>query len=60
LKAREFVDIREVLPPEMRAGFSEIDITPLHFPCQKVGWLKVVIAEKVHDPVYARAAVFES
>jgi len=54
------VDIREVLPPEMRAGFSEIDITPLHFPCQKVGWLKVVIAEKVHDPVYARAAVFES
>ncbi len=43
----------------LKAGFAEIDITP-PMGTQKVGWLQVLVAEKVLDPLYARAAVFES
>jgi len=42
-----------------RAGFAEIDITPA-VGCQKIGWLKVIVSDRVLDPLYARAAVFES
>jgi len=43
----------------LRAGFAEIDITP-PVGCQKIGWLKVIVSNRVADPLYVRAAVFDS
>lgn len=43
----------------LKAGFAEIDITP-PVGIQKIGWLKVIVSDHVHDPLFARAAVFES
>ena len=43
----------------MRASFAEIDITP-PMGTQLVGWLEMARpARAVHDPVFARIAVFE-
>lgn len=43
----------------MQAGFAEIDITP-PAGTHKIGWLKDIISDHVLDPLFARAAVFES
>jgi len=43
----------------MRAGFSEVDITP-PIGTRKIGWLEEIVAESVLDPLFARAAVIES
>jgi hypothetical protein len=43
----------------MKAGFAEIDITP-PMGMRKIGWIKVIIGNRVADPLYARAAVFSS
>jgi len=43
----------------LRAGFAEVDITP-PIGTQIIGWLKVVISKEIHDPLFARAAIFES
>jgi len=43
----------------MRAGFSEIDITP-PVGISKIGWLIDVKSGCVLDPLFARAAVFEN
>lgn len=42
-----------------RAGLAEIDITP-PLGTRKIGWLKEIVADTVLDPLFARAAVFES
>lgn len=42
----------------LTAGFAEIDITP-PLGVQKIGWIKVIIADRILDPLLARAAVFE-
>ena len=41
----------------MRAGFAETDITP-PIGTHKIGWLKDLVSESVHDPLSARIAVF--
>ncbi|NLB55544.1 MAG: hypothetical protein GX811_07230, partial [Lentisphaerae bacterium] len=41
----------------IQAGFAEIDITP-PLGTAKIGWLTEIIIDKIHDPVFARAAVF--
>ncbi|MCW8133513.1 MAG: hypothetical protein KIS92_24425 [Planctomycetota bacterium] len=43
----------------MRAGFSEIEITP-PLGTRKIGWIREIQGDRVLDPLYARAAVFES
>lgn len=43
----------------MKAGFAEIDITP-PMGTRKIGWIKIIIGNRVADPLYARAAVFTS
>jgi hypothetical protein len=43
----------------IRAGFAEIDITP-PVGTHKIGWLKVIVSDRVIDPLFAKAAVFES
>src|SRR5690242_7147614 len=43
----------------MRAGFAEIEITP-PVGTEIIGWLRVVGSRAVKDPLFARAAVFES
>jgi len=43
----------------MQAGFAETDITP-PLGTRKIGWLKLIIGDQVCDPLFARAAVFES
>ena len=43
----------------LKAGFSEIDITP-PVGTLKIGWKKVIVSDTVLDPLYARVAIFES
>lgn len=43
----------------LRAGFAQIDITP-PLGTAKIGWLQVVIINKILDPIFARAAVIET
>lgn len=43
----------------IKAGFSEIDITP-PTGTHKIGWLIDIVGDKVLDPLFARAAVFVS
>jgi hypothetical protein len=43
----------------MRAGFSETDITPKP-GLLKIGWLQEIKGDVILDPLWARAAVFES
>ncbi|MHC4718615.1 MAG: hypothetical protein ACYS5V_16725 [Planctomycetota bacterium] len=42
-----------------RAGFAQVDVTPAP-GVEKIGWLKVIVSDHVADPLFARAAVFES
>ncbi len=42
----------------MRTGCAEIEITP-PLGTQKIGWLKVIVPERVVDPLFARAMIFE-
>jgi neutral ceramidase len=42
----------------LEAAFAEADITP-PVGTHKLGWLKVVVADRVLDPLRARAAVFQ-
>jgi hypothetical protein len=46
-------------PSPFRAGFAEVDITP-PIGIARQGWNSVIYAEKVLDPLFARAAVFEA
>lgn len=43
----------------MKAGFAEIDITP-PIGTAKIGWIKMIVPDKVADPLHARVAVLES
>lgn len=42
----------------MKAGFSEIDITP-PVGTHKIGWLMDLVGETIQDPLSARCAIFE-
>ncbi|MBU0477073.1 neutral/alkaline non-lysosomal ceramidase N-terminal domain-containing protein [bacterium] len=42
----------------LKAGFSKIDITP-DIGCYLQGHFDVRIAKKIHDPLFAKAAVFD-
>jgi hypothetical protein len=41
----------------IRAGFAEIDITPL-LGTHKIGWLRDIVSTEILSPLYARVAVF--
>jgi len=43
----------------INAGFAEIDITP-PIGTHKIGWIIDIVSDQVLDPLYARAAVFET
>ena len=43
----------------LHAGFAEADITPA-VGAHKIGWLKDIVSTEVHDPLFARAAVFRT
>ena len=43
----------------IQAGLAEIEITP-KTPGRKIGWIKLVVGEKVIDPLYARACVLRA
>ncbi len=42
---------------EFRAGAAKVDITPKVWPVQLVGSFHERLADKAHDPLYARAVV---
>ena len=44
---------------EFRAGAAKVDITPKLWPVQMVGSFHERLADKAHDPLYARAIVFD-
>jgi len=43
----------------LKTGFAEIDVTP-PLGTHKIGWIIDVVSDHVLDPLFARAAVFES
>lgn len=43
----------------LKAGFAEVDITP-PLGTRKIGWLKEMVPTRIADPLFARAAVFET
>ena len=43
----------------MNAGFAEIEITP-PLGTRKIGWIREILGDRIGDPLYARAAAFES
>ncbi|HOX39397.1 MAG TPA: hypothetical protein PL033_15560 [Candidatus Brocadiia bacterium] len=43
----------------IKVGFSSVDITP-PLGARRIGWLKLIIAEKILDPLTANVAVIES
>ena len=43
----------------LQVGFSEVDITP-PLGTHKIGWLRDIVADRVRDPLFARAAVLEA
>lgn len=43
----------------LRAGVAAVDITPKHFPVNMPGGFNANMAEKAHDPLHARALVFD-
>jgi len=43
----------------LRAGFAEVDITP-PVGTHKIGWIVDLVSTEVLDPLFARAAIFES
>jgi hypothetical protein len=42
----------------MKAGFSQIDITP-PLGTRKIGWLQPLLCDVLLDPLFARIAVFD-
>ena len=42
---------------EFRAGAAKVDITPKLWPVQMIGSFRERLADKAHDPLYARAVV---
>lgn len=44
---------------KLRAGAAAADITPLEFPLNMPGGFSENLAEKAHDPLYARALVLD-
>ena len=42
----------------LKAGFSEIDITP-PVGTLKIGWKKIIVSDTVLDPLFARVVAFE-
>ena len=44
---------------EFRAGSAKVDITPKVWPVQLVGSFSERLADKAHDPLFARAIVFD-
>lgn len=44
-------------PPALKAGAAAVDITPEQFPMNMPGGFSSNLAEKAHDPFYARALV---
>ena len=42
---------------EFRAGAAKVEITPKVWPVQLVGSFRERLADKAHDPLYARAVV---
>ena len=45
--------------PSLRAGAAVVDITPQQFPLNLRGGFNANMAENVHDPLHARAMVFD-
>ena len=45
--------------PVLRAGAAAVDITPKQFPINMPGGFSANMAEKAHDPLHARALVFD-
>jgi len=43
----------------LKVGFAEVDITPPP-GTHKIGWLKTIVSDSCLDPLFARAAVFDS
>ncbi len=43
----------------LQAGFSEVEITP-PVGTMKIGWKKLIVSDKVLDPLYARTAILDS
>jgi hypothetical protein len=43
----------------MQAAFAEVDITP-PLGTRKIGWLKLLVADRVLDPLFARVAIIKS
>ena len=43
----------------MQAAFAEVDITP-PLGTRKIGWLKLLVADRVLDPLFARVAIIAS
>ena len=43
----------------LKAGFADVDITP-PLGTKKIGWLKEIVPTRVADPLFTRAAVFET
>ncbi len=43
---------------KLLAGFGATDITP-PLGTQKAGWLKVILADRILDPLFARAAILD-
>ncbi len=43
----------------LRAGAAAVDITPREFPLNMPGGFRANMAESAHDPLYARALVFD-
>jgi hypothetical protein len=47
-------------PGTLQAGAAAIDVSPQHFPVNMLGQFHENFAEKVHDPLYARAIVLRN
>ena len=45
--------------PALRAGAAAVDITPQQFPLNMPGGFSANMAESAHDPLHARALVFD-
>ena len=45
--------------PALRAGAAAVDVTPKEFPLNMPGGFSANMAESAHDPLHARALVFD-
>jgi hypothetical protein len=50
---------RQAQETGMKAGFAKVDMTP-GLGGHKIGWIKPIPIERIADPLYARAGVFQS